>query len=59
MPYSIVLSPDAVDDIDKAVDYYNGLSTGLGIELLKQSIFTYKKLRYCHLPPPSATIRFG
>ena len=32
MAYQLVLSPDAIADIDKAIDYYNGLSFGLGFE---------------------------
>jgi hypothetical protein len=32
MPFSVVLSPDAINDIDIAVEYYNRLSEGLGFE---------------------------
>lgn len=32
MAYPLSLSADAVADIDKAVDYYNGISAGLGFE---------------------------
>ena len=32
MPYSVVLSPDAINDIDIAVEYYNNVSNGLGFE---------------------------
>lgn len=32
MAYQVSLSPDAVADIDKAVDYYNRISAGLGFE---------------------------
>ncbi len=32
MAYELVVSPDAIADIDKAVDYYNGISAGLGFE---------------------------
>jgi plasmid stabilization system protein ParE len=32
MPYPVVLSADAITDIDHAVDYYNSLSEGLGFE---------------------------
>jgi len=34
MSYSIDLSTDAIDDIDKAVEYYNYLSLGLGFEFV-------------------------
>lgn len=32
MAYQLSLSPDAIADIDKAVEYYNGISAGLGFE---------------------------
>lgn len=32
MPFDIVLSPEAVKDIDYGLDYYNKLSEGLGFE---------------------------
>jgi hypothetical protein len=32
MAFSVVLSPDAVNDIDIAFEYYNKLSAGLGFE---------------------------
>lgn len=32
MAYQLSLSPDAITDIDKAVEYYNGLSAGLGFD---------------------------
>lgn len=34
MSFTIVLSPDAVDDIDYGFDYYNKLSDGLGFEFI-------------------------
>jgi hypothetical protein len=32
VPFSVVLSPDAINDIDIAFEYYNKLSDGLGFE---------------------------
>ena len=32
MPFQIVLSADAINDIDEAVLYYNNVSAGLGFE---------------------------
>lgn len=32
MAYQLLLSPDAIADIDEAFEYYNGVSAGLGFE---------------------------
>ena len=34
MAYELVLSHDAINDIDKAAGYYNGVSAGLGFEFM-------------------------
>ena len=33
MLFEILLSPDAIEDIDKGFEYYNSKSDGLGFEL--------------------------
>lgn len=45
MLYQLVLSPDAIADIDKAVNYYNGLSFGLGFEFTDTLDRYFKALR--------------
>jgi hypothetical protein len=42
MAFSLVLSPDAINDIDIAFEYYNKLSDGLGFEFT-DTIDTYLK----------------
>ena len=34
MPFAIVLSPEAVEDIDYGFDYYNKASEGFGFEFI-------------------------
>jgi hypothetical protein len=53
--FELVLSVDAVKDIDQAVDYYNGLSDGLGFEFADTIDRYFSKIQ--QLPSASA-IRF-
>lgn len=53
MVFSVVLSPDAINDIDIAFEYYNKLSDGLGFEFtdtidayLKKDSAVSHRLRY-------------
>ncbi len=55
MPYSIVLSPDAINDIDKAFEYYNGLSAGLGFEFTNTIDIYLKKIAQL---PTASSIRY-
>jgi hypothetical protein len=52
MPYAVVLSPDAINDIDNAVEYYNQLSEGLGFEFTDTIDAYFKKI--AALPTASA-----
>jgi len=52
MAFSIVLSPDAINDIDLAFEYYNKLSDGLGFEFT-DTIDAYLK-RIARFPTASA-----
>jgi hypothetical protein len=52
MPFSVVLSPDAINDIDIAVEYYNRLSEGLGFEFT-DTIDTYFQ-KIARLPTATA-----
>jgi len=44
MLYSLVLSPDAINDIDIAVEYYNSISDGLGFEFTDTLDFYFKRI---------------
>jgi hypothetical protein len=50
--FELVLSSDAVNDIDQAVDYYNGLSDGLGFEFTDTIDRYFSKIQ--QLPSASA-----
>lgn len=50
--FELVLSGDAVNDIDQAVDYYNGLSDGLGFEFTDTIGRYFSKIQ--QLPSASA-----
>ena len=52
MPFQIVLSTDAITDIDEAVDYYNKVSDGLGFEFINTLDSFFNKI--CWLPTASA-----
>ena len=52
MAFSIALSPDAINDIDLAFEYYNKLSDGLGFEFT-DTIDAYLK-RIARFPTASA-----
>ncbi len=52
MPHPIVLSTDAILDIDKAFDYYNSRSYGLGFEFTDTLDVYFKKIS--NLPTASA-----
>ena len=52
MSYSVVLAEDAILDIDKAVQYYNGISFGLGFEFTDILDLYFKKI--AALPTASA-----
>ena len=52
MPHPIVLSADAILDIDKAFDYYNSRSYGLGFEFTDTLDEYFKKIS--NLPTASA-----
>ncbi|MBC6492287.1 type II toxin-antitoxin system RelE/ParE family toxin [Flavihumibacter stibioxidans] len=54
--FELVLSADAVNDIDQAVDYYNGLSDGLGFEFTDTINRYFAKIQ--QLPSASA-IRYN
>jgi hypothetical protein len=54
MPHPIVLSADAVLDIDQAFDYYNGCSYGLGFEFTDTLNIYLKKIGNL---PTASTIR--
>ncbi len=42
MPHPVVLSADAISDVDKAFEYYNSRSYGLGLSLPTPLIPTLK-----------------
>ncbi len=50
--FELVLSVDAIYDIDQAVDYYNGLSDGLGFEFTDTIDRYFSKIK--QLPSGSA-----
>jgi plasmid stabilization system protein ParE len=52
MAFSVVLSPDAINDIDIAFEYYNKLSDGLGFEFT-DTIDAYLK-KIAQFPTASA-----
>jgi len=52
MPYHIVLSADAILDIDDAVEYYNKVSAGPGFEFTDTLDVFFNKIS--HLPTASA-----
>src|ERR1700761_423018 len=52
MPHSVVLSADAIADIDEAFEYYNSRSYGLGFEFTDTLDAYFKKIS--HLPTASA-----
>ena len=52
MSFRIVLSIDAINDIDRAVDYYNALSAGLGFEFTNTIGLYFNKI--ASLPTTSA-----
>lgn len=43
MPYFIVLAETAINDIDRAVEYYNGIPFGLGFEFTDTLDLYFKK----------------
>lgn len=55
MPYSVVLSPDAINDIDTAVEYYDQLSEGLGFEFTDTLDAYLKKIAVL---PTASAIRY-
>jgi len=55
MAYQLSLSPDAIDDIDKAFEYYNGVSAGLGFEFTDTLDRYFKNI--AHLPT-ATSIRY-
>jgi hypothetical protein len=52
---SIELSPDAINDIGKAIDYYNNLSQGLGYEFLNTIDRYFKRIQEL---PSASSIRY-
>lgn len=52
MPYSVILAEEAIVDIDQAVEYYNGISFGLGFEFIDILDLYFKKI--AALPTASA-----
>jgi hypothetical protein len=52
MSFRIVLSVDAINDIDRAFDYYNALSAGLGFEFTNTLDWYFNKI--AALPTGSA-----
>ena len=56
MPHPVVLSADAIADIDKAFEYYNSRSYGLGFEFTDILDGYFKKIS--NLPTASA-IRYN
>ena len=55
MPYTVVLSSDAINDIDKAVEYYNSISEGLGFEFTDTLDVYLKKIA---ILPTASAIRY-
>ena len=56
MLYSLVLSPDAINDIDIAVEYYNSISDGLGFEFTDTLDFYFKRILQL---PTASSIRYN
>lgn len=52
MGYELVLSQDSINDIDKAFNYYNGISLGLGFEFTDTLDKYFKNIS--NLPTASA-----
>jgi plasmid stabilization system protein ParE len=52
MPHAVVLSADAINDIDQAFEYYNSRSYGLGFEFTDTLDAFFKKIS--NLPTASA-----
>ena len=55
MALRIVLSPDAVNDIDQAVEYYNAVSQGLGFEFADTLDWYFNKIATW---PTASAIRY-
>lgn len=55
MPFDIVLSPEAVEDIDYGFNYYNKLSDGLGFEFTNTIDRYLKKISEW---PTASSIRY-
>ena len=55
MAYSISLSPEAIYDIDNAVEYYNTLSAGLGFEFANTIDIYFKRIAEL---PTASSIRY-
>jgi hypothetical protein len=50
MPYTISITPTAIEDIDAAIEYYNALAPDLGYRLLISLTRVWSVLRR-YLPP--------
>jgi len=59
MPHPIVLSPAAILDIDKAFDYYNSRSFGLGYEFTDTLDAYFRRSVTCLPLPLSGTTMSG
>ena len=55
MPYSITITPPAVDDIDIAIAYYNTLATDLGYRF--EDLIT-KYIEQIALTPTASAVRY-
>lgn len=55
MPYNIVLSPQAINDIDKGFEHYNSRSYGLGFEFTDTLDAYFKKISRL---PTATAIRY-
>lgn len=55
MALLVVLSDDAITDIDKGVDYYNTVSNGLGFEFADTLDWYFKKIAAW---PTASAIRY-
>jgi hypothetical protein len=53
--FQLVLAVDAINDIDKAVEYYNNLSDGLGFEFANTIDQYFTKIKQV---PTASAVRF-
>lgn len=56
MPYTICVTPTAVDDIDAAIEYYNSLATDLGYRFADVINDYFERIA---LIPTSSAVRYN